>query len=259
MYGTSNVKMRNPMSILVTPIALLSFLPLLCFALLTTALALGVLYIKALAVYLELGSVLLQNYVFSKNPSPPNKKEISPAVTPTRKRRKSRSSTHSSNSDLSSHGIEQFRSGYPYSLGYQRDFESVGGYRFFDDVEEETTWTNLNSSLELPSPMSRRHHTRSMTAQGLPTTKGTRSPRQSRLGRGNSAASLSTLTANSGQSVALRSASNESGSHIRGSEPKAGFDNSKPFTQQNVSSSSTVSSANSGRSPVLSMRRSALE
>lgn len=63
-------------------------------------------------------------------------------------------------------------SGLTPSVGIDRDFEGIGGWRL-DDQDDGADWTNINSRLELPlerSSFSARHHQRSQSAG--PTTPG---------------------------------------------------------------------------------------
>jgi len=185
----------RPSSLVLTPILLAAVLPLMGFALLTTWIAFAALYVRALIVYVELAVILLRNYMSSTPEGRLKTKSTVSAVgtnTP-KKRRKSQGSARSSQSDLSIYGHGDVpKSPFPYSsLGYQRDFESVGGYNFVDDEEDEGQWIQLNSSLELPTPIpgqTRGKHVRANTAHGLPTFSGTRSPRHTRLSRGGSSA-----------------------------------------------------------------------
>jgi hypothetical protein len=51
------------------------------------------------------------------------------------------------------------------SVGLDRDFEGIGGWRIQDDREDEENWTNINSRLELPAERAPfRHHQRSQSA-----------------------------------------------------------------------------------------------
>jgi len=48
------------------------------------------------------------------------------------------------------------------SIGADRDYEGVGGWRLENPVEDESLWTSINSRLELPADHGRRHR-RSLT------------------------------------------------------------------------------------------------
>lgn len=73
------------------------------------------------------------------------------------------------------------------SIGMDRDFEGVGGWRLKGKyAEEDDAWAQLNSRLELPLDNQRRHHHRSPSGGGATTPGGTgdflmmKSPRATR-------------------------------------------------------------------------------
>jgi hypothetical protein len=246
----------RPSSLVLTPIILVAILPLVCFALLTTWIAFATLYIRALIVYVELAVILLRNYMSSKPEGRVKTKfTVSPVGTSTpKKRRKSQGSARSSQSDLSIYGHGDVpRSPFPYvSLGYQRDFESVGGYNFMDDEEDDGQWIQLNSSLELPTPIpgqTRGKHVRANTAHGLPTLSGARSPRHTRLSRGGSSASLQA------QPITLSTTGPQQMNDSSYFPPVA---NSKQIygSKAAASSTSTTPSSGSSHNTVLAMKKS---
>lgn len=59
------------------------------------------------------------------------------------------------------------------SIGMDRDFEGVGGWRFNGkNADDDDAWTQLNSRLELPLDHQRRHHHRSPSGGGATTPGG---------------------------------------------------------------------------------------
>ncbi|KAF3767835.1 hypothetical protein M406DRAFT_355727 [Cryphonectria parasitica EP155] len=59
------------------------------------------------------------------------------------------------------------------SIGMDRDFEGVGGWRLDGkDADDDDAWTQLNSRLELPHDPQRRHHHRSPSGGGATTPGG---------------------------------------------------------------------------------------
>lgn len=56
------------------------------------------------------------------------------------------------------------------SIGQQRDFEGVGGWRLDPPSDEESLWTNINARLELPADHIRRHR-RSVTGGSAPVER----------------------------------------------------------------------------------------
>ncbi|KAK1755800.1 hypothetical protein QBC47DRAFT_381327 [Echria macrotheca] len=87
-----------------------------------------------------------------------------------------RQSRHSSQGSLASMGaitplpaadvaIVVADAGMTPSVGLDRDFEGIGGWRIQDDQEDEENWTNINSRLELPAERAPfRHHQRSLSS-----------------------------------------------------------------------------------------------
>lgn len=59
------------------------------------------------------------------------------------------------------------------SIGMDRDFEGVGGWRINDkNPADDDAWAQLNSRLELPLDQQRRHHRRSPSGGGAITPRG---------------------------------------------------------------------------------------
>lgn len=152
---------------LLSPILLLISISLSLFAALTTLLAFSTLSFRALLVYAELGTVLIQNQFLDKHA---NEKTLAPSrVTPAvaegkQPRQKNRRSSAGSGSNAGSIT--------PRVLDISsRDYEGVGGWRVPSTDDEDAKWTSLNSRLELPAMVDgrRRNHHRSRTSGSLTT------------------------------------------------------------------------------------------
>ncbi|KAJ9137326.1 hypothetical protein NKR23_g9236 [Pleurostoma richardsiae] len=70
---------------------------------------------------------------------------------------------------ISDGGLRASASGLIPSVGIERDFEGIGGWRL-DDRGSDDDWTRINSRLELPLDRSGKYHHRS--SSGGPTTPG---------------------------------------------------------------------------------------
>ncbi|KAJ4411278.1 hypothetical protein N0V82_009062 [Gnomoniopsis sp. IMI 355080] len=98
-----------------------------------------------------------------------------------RRRRTSGASFHSVGSTTSINndgaaGIGSKRNSFmliPSSIGMDRDFEGVGGWRLNGrNPADDDAWAQLNSRLELPLDQQRRHHRRSPSGGGAITPRG---------------------------------------------------------------------------------------
>ncbi|KAI4866270.1 hypothetical protein F4820DRAFT_264029 [Hypoxylon rubiginosum] len=167
----------NPLQFFIFPFLFLVALPLALCAGFTTILAFMVLFLRLFLVYFDVGLETLRyallghaahtRYVASQQTpnTTPTPSEASPPSSPearTRRRRKRQSSVSSGattpigNRD----GL-----GLTPSIGFERDFEGVGGWRLdrvdIDaDAAEDQQWYTLNSRLDIPD---RRHHFRSQS------------------------------------------------------------------------------------------------
>lgn len=141
-------------------------------------------------VYIELGTVLIQSYLFVTDRAsttlkarPHRRRKSSGALrSEVQRRRSHRSSSRGSSLDKRISGsdisvgeaaIEGIagvtQAGQTDQPGPVRDFEGVGGWRFPGPDEEDTQWTLLNSRLELPAaPERKRRHRRSLTSSSVP-------------------------------------------------------------------------------------------
>ncbi|KAH6996568.1 hypothetical protein BKA56DRAFT_666773 [Ilyonectria sp. MPI-CAGE-AT-0026] len=172
----------NPVYAFVVPFLFVVTVPLAVFAGITTTVAFSVLILRVLAVYLDVAISLIPHYLGGRKPRPyhphPPRLEALNAITthfssssnstasntPLRRRRRRRSSSAISGTSLTPAASETALGLLP-SIGPERDFEGVGGWRVADD----DGWTTINSRLELPD----KHHARnSHRPPSGPTTPG---------------------------------------------------------------------------------------
>ncbi|PKS09229.1 hypothetical protein jhhlp_003843 [Lomentospora prolificans] len=171
----------NPLRLLVIPFLTVVTLPLALFAGITTTFAFSVLLFRVMLVYLDLIISFVPTYIFSSLYSRRRIQDtmyaqaggshISPISTPGRHRRRRRSSVSLMSADATSPSLEMGPGLIP-SVGMDRDFEGIGGWRA--GGEDDELWTNINSRLELPEKhhlhsLGRPHHQRALSA-GLTTS-----------------------------------------------------------------------------------------
>jgi hypothetical protein len=154
------------------PFLLLFSIPLTIFAAITTTLACSVLLFRVLLVYAELAVAVIPHYLLGLETTKQNlsqtKSFSNPNSVPLRRRKR-----HSSGgSGVASAGsitpvASDINIGLSQSVGPQRDFEGVGGWRLDVPSEDESLWTSFNSRLELPADHVRRHR-RSLTSGSMP-------------------------------------------------------------------------------------------
>ncbi|KAI0470189.1 hypothetical protein F4859DRAFT_485945 [Xylaria cf. heliscus] len=177
----------NPVKFFVFPFVFVVALPLALCAGITTILAFLVLFLRLFLVYFDVGLETLRyillghatqgRYITSRGTlalAPGSSADATPLPSPTaaafrhRRRPKQRGSGGSGSISpvLGFDGL----SGVTPSIGLERDFEGVGGWRL-EGVNEQQ-WYNLNSRLENPY---RRHHFRSQSGGAVlsgPTGSG---------------------------------------------------------------------------------------
>ncbi|KAJ4390582.1 hypothetical protein N0V93_004178 [Gnomoniopsis smithogilvyi] len=112
-------------------------------------------------------------------PSPTTTTSRAPVVRHHRRRRTSGASFNSVGSitpiDDGAAGIGSKRNSFMLipSIGMDRDFEGVGGWRLNGrNPADDEAWAQLNSRLELPLDQQRRHHRRSPSGGGAITPRG---------------------------------------------------------------------------------------
>jgi len=169
----------------ILPFLAICTVPLAIFASITTILAFAILIFRVTLVYIEMGAVVIPHWLFSQTPSRPSTPPPMPSfrtslstsnfqLTTVRRRSKRRSSvsSHGSNGSTTPTPLQPTASdiGLNQSIGAQRDYEGVGGWRLSNPSDEEDDlWTKTNSRLELPAETAplRRHHKRSLTSSGV--------------------------------------------------------------------------------------------
>ncbi|KAI1258871.1 hypothetical protein F5Y18DRAFT_325038 [Xylariaceae sp. FL1019] len=192
----------HPLKFFVFPFVFLVALPLAICAGITTILAFLVLFLRLFLVYFDVGLETLRyvslghkaqtRSVVSQRTSPTtpissttSSPLASPDAAPFRSRRRRKRNSSSGSGSLTPNGGHNGLSILAPSIGLDRDFEGVGGWRL-DSVDvdtntaEEQQWYNLNSRLEVPQ----RHHFRSRSGGAVLT--GTHAFTTSGFARGNS-------------------------------------------------------------------------
>ncbi|KAI1398352.1 hypothetical protein F4819DRAFT_468921 [Hypoxylon fuscum] len=171
----------NPLQFLVFPFLFFVALPLALCAGFTTILAFMVLFLRLFLVYFDVGLETLRyvllghathtQYISSQRPPSPTPiaSESSPSSSPEvrRRRRRKRQGSLSSGTVTPISNLDGLA--LTPSLGLERDFEGVGGWRLdnvdFDaDAADDQQWYNLNSRLEIPD---HRHHFRSQSGGAI--------------------------------------------------------------------------------------------
>ena len=177
----------NPVYAFLVPFLFIVTVPLAICAGITTTLAFSILILRVLAVYLDVALSLIPGYLggrkahYLQHNSRSSSTATSPTLTPLRRRRRRRSSSALSAGTVTPLGDSAL--GLLPSIGPERDFEGIGGWRVGDDE----TWTMINSRLELPDKQYGRNHHRSPSGPTTPGDGGylmmkgrTRSPEKSR-------------------------------------------------------------------------------
>ncbi|KAG4254773.1 hypothetical protein FPRO04_02075 [Fusarium proliferatum] len=182
----------NPVYAFVVPFLFVVTVPLAVFAGITTTIAFSVLILRVLAVYLDVALSFVPHYLGGRktrpnhpntyhphhqilepapaalytNPVPPS--AVSTAFESSLRRRRHRRSSSALSTAGTTTPISEKGLGLLPSIGPERDFEGVGGWRLGGDDE---TWTTINSRLELPDKqhLGRNHH---RSPSGGPTTPG---------------------------------------------------------------------------------------
>lgn len=181
----------NPVYAFVVPFLLLVTVPLALLAGITTTLAFALLILRVLVVYLDvILSLIPQSLVNFKlhrryiNHTSLTESPLSPlqahsysdmTTSATQQQlllhRRRRRRPSSSISILSSAGsttpISEMGLGLMPSVGPERDFEGIGGWRSGGDDDE--AWTTINSRLELPDRQFGRNHYRTPSGGGATT------------------------------------------------------------------------------------------
>lgn len=157
----------NPLHALIIPSFFLITIALAILAAITTALAFSVLLLRALVVYIDILLSLIPSRRFQGVPHRPLPRHpSSPTLTsPSRKaaHHRRRRSSASGISGGSTSSISERGLGLIPSIGAERDYEGIGGWRVGGEQDDEL-WTTVNPKLD-------RHHLRTPSGGG-PTTPG---------------------------------------------------------------------------------------
>ncbi|KEY70920.1 hypothetical protein S7711_00762 [Stachybotrys chartarum IBT 7711] len=173
----------NPVYAFMVPFLFVVTVPLAICAGITSTLAFSVLIVRVIAVYIDIALSLVPKSLLGRSrsrtlthyrraastrPSSAHSDDPSPALTPVRRRRRRPSSVSirsGSTTPVGDGGL-----GLIPSVGPERDFEGIGGWRV--PQGDDTTWTAIHSRLELPDRQHfGRHHQRSASSGG-PVTPG---------------------------------------------------------------------------------------
>ncbi|KAH7327953.1 hypothetical protein B0I35DRAFT_472717 [Stachybotrys elegans] len=172
----------NPVYAFMVPFLFVVTVPLAVFAGITTTCAFCVLILRVIVVYIDIALSLVPQSLLGRKPrhlrfvhangvssrSPSNRSDSpSPHVNIGRRRRR-RPSSVSAISGGSTTPVGDAGLGLIPSVGPERDFEGLGGWRVADG--DDTIWTTINSRLELPDRQGNRNHHR--TPSGGLTTPG---------------------------------------------------------------------------------------
>uniref|UniRef100_A0A8H7ND73 Uncharacterized protein n=1 Tax=Bionectria ochroleuca TaxID=29856 RepID=A0A8H7ND73_BIOOC len=171
----------NPVYALLIPSLVFVTIPLAILAGLTTTLAFSVLILRVIVVYLDIAlsvvpqslagrgtASLQQRLAASRNAAKtlPYSQSPSPLRSSIRHRRRRSSVSALSGGSTSSLSASERGPGLIPSIGPEREFEGIGGWRLGDDDDDEL-WTTVNA---LPDRSLGRHHGR--TSSTGPTTPG---------------------------------------------------------------------------------------
>ncbi|KJZ78043.1 hypothetical protein HIM_02680 [Hirsutella minnesotensis 3608] len=196
----------NPVHTFIVPFLFVVTVPLALFAGITTTLAFSILSFRVILVYLDIALALVPQcfgsrkapYATSYSWPDDRQRAISPSAsnsgrsndtsptTPTsaqqqqpaqhhqqliyrRRRRRPSSATSIVSAGSTTPGGGDLAIGLMPSVGRDRDFEGIGGWRSDRDGDDDS-WTTINSRLELPDRAYARNHHRSLS--GGPLTPG---------------------------------------------------------------------------------------
>ncbi|KAL3955349.1 hypothetical protein ACCO45_010912 [Purpureocillium lilacinum] len=186
----------NPVYAFMVPFLFIITAPLALFAGITTTLAFSVLILRVLIVYLDIALSLVPSYFKRHQRHPQSRhdhglRSVSPTATsssahsvndyaspptPTQQQvplfRRRRRRPSSATSIVSAGSTTPLGQRLMPSVGAERDFEGIGGWRAGKDGDEDddNAWTTINSRFEFPYPRS--HHNRTPSGGAWPPTPG---------------------------------------------------------------------------------------
>lgn len=162
----------SPLYVLFVPFLFLVTVPMALFAGVTTTLAFSVLICRGILVYVDLAVSYVNRSIHGfKVPTHLHQaaaRSDPPSPTPSYlalRRRRRRPSSVSILSGGTATPVNDVGLGLTPSIGAERDYEGLGGWRVGDD----DIWTTINSRLELPDRQHNRHHHRSPSGGGATT------------------------------------------------------------------------------------------
>ncbi|KAL7810410.1 hypothetical protein V8C26DRAFT_239893 [Trichoderma gracile] len=172
----------NPLYAFVVPFLLVTTIPLAVFAGITTTFAFSILILRVFVVYLDIALSLVSQSLAHltesssaakfHHPRPSSSSSssihsrtnsVSPSASSStllkrqQRRRRLSSSVYSAGSATPASDIGL---GLIPSVGPERDFEGVGGWRLGGDDDDDELWTTINSRYELPDNNNNRMHDR---------------------------------------------------------------------------------------------------
>jgi hypothetical protein len=159
---------------LVIPFILLFSIPLAIFATVTITLAFSVLLFRVALVYAELAVAVVPHYLLGitkpKQSISRTKFFSNPLSVPGRRRKRGSSGASGASGESITPVASDINFGLNQSIGPQRDFEGVGGWRLDVPSEDDSLWTSFNARLELQADHVRRHR-RSLTSGSMPADR----------------------------------------------------------------------------------------
>ncbi|UKZ85423.1 uncharacterized protein TrAFT101_001286 [Trichoderma asperellum] len=194
IQSLSQMALLNPLYACVVPFLLIATIPLAIFAGITTTFAFSILIFRVFVVYLDIALSLVSQSLAhltessgfitsnsSKNHARPPRassssssinsraNSVSPSASSTllKRHRRRRPSTSVYSAGTTTPGSD-IGLGLIPSVGVERDFEGVGGWRLGDDDDDDAAWTTINSRSELHDRSHDRNHRR--TLSGGPTS-----------------------------------------------------------------------------------------
>lgn len=157
------------------PFVLVVSIPFAAFAALTTYIALGILLIRLVTVYMDLGIALVQSAI---SPSTSDADAVKPALRSPDYEAATRAARRSISTPPRNSVGKRSSFASLVGTGTDRDYEGVGGWRLSENAEDEALWMKMNSRLELPAASSpiMRHKRSSIAGSHIGTPEHGRSP-----------------------------------------------------------------------------------
>lgn len=163
--------LTNALYLAGSPLPFLVSFPLAIFAAVTTGIAISLLMVRVSIVYFELGVALVHASLFPEPSKPVLTRIVAPASPPRFRRTSISSDSTAPAARLYTKSGSSASLGNVNHLANARDFEGVGGWRYYEGEEEEAIWMGINKRLELPLalPPARFHQRRHTGEDQRPT------------------------------------------------------------------------------------------